>query len=58
MKLIHLTDTHLVPAPARLYGLDPRARLQTALASIATRHAEADALIVTGDLCHWGEEAA
>lgn len=58
MKLIHLTDTHLVPAPARLYGLDPRTRLRAALASITTRHADADVLIVTGDLCHWGEEAA
>lgn len=58
MKLIHLTDTHLVPAPARLYGLDPRARLKAAFASVATRHTDADALIITGDLCHWGEEAA
>lgn len=58
MKLIHLTDTHLVVSPDRLYGLDPRARLAAALDSIRSRHGDADALIITGDLSHWGEEEA
>lgn len=58
MKLIHLTDTHFVPAPQRLYGMDPRARLQAALDSIATDHSDAEAIVITGDLCHWGERAA
>lgn len=58
MKLIHLTDTHFVPAPQRLYGMDPRARLQAALDSIAADHSDAEAIVITGDLCHWGEKAA
>ncbi|MGV1914244.1 phosphodiesterase [Rhizobium sp. 22-785-1] len=58
MKLIHLTDTHFVPAPQRLYGMDPRARLKAALESIATDHSDADAIVITGDLCHWGEKEA
>lgn len=58
MKLIHLTDTHLVPSPARLYGLDPRARLSAAIDSINKEHGDAALLVVTGDLCHWGEEGA
>lgn len=58
MKIIHLTDTHFVPAPQRLYGMDPRARLQAALDSIAQDHSDADVIVMTGDLCNWGEKAA
>ncbi|OJH51658.1 hypothetical protein ATN81_27900, partial [Agrobacterium pusense] len=55
MKLIHLTDTHLVPQPATLFGLDPRKRLDAALKSITQEHPDADLLVITGDLAHWGE---
>jgi len=34
MKLIHITDTHLVGPGLRLYGLDPSARLNAAIADI------------------------
>ncbi|MEO1190400.1 MAG: phosphodiesterase [Pseudomonadota bacterium] len=57
-KILHLTDTHLV-APGRcLYGSDPLARLQPVVQVIRDQHADAKALFVTGDLTHWGEEAA
>ncbi len=34
MKLIQITDTHLVPPGERLYGLDPRARLEACIADV------------------------
>lgn len=58
MKFIHLTDTHLVPAPRKLFALDPRARLRAAVADINRRHADAAMVVVTGDLTHWGEREA
>lgn len=58
MKIIHLTDTHLVTPGRLLYGIDPLARLRAAVAHIAQRHADAAACVLTGDLTHWGEPAA
>lgn len=58
MKLIHLTDTHLVEPGGRIYGLDPLQRLRRAVASINAEHADAALCIVTGDLAHFGEPAA
>jgi 3',5'-cyclic AMP phosphodiesterase CpdA len=55
MKLIHITDTHLVEPGHRLYGLDPKVRLDAAIADINRHHADAELAIVTGDLTHWGE---
>jgi Icc protein len=57
-KFIHLTDTHLVRPGLKLYGLDPRARLDAAIADINTHHADAAFAVVTGDLTHWGEAKA
>lgn len=58
MKLVHVSDTHVLAAPHRLYGLDPRDRLGRAVADINARHADADLCVVTGDLAHWGEADA
>lgn len=58
MKLIHLTDTHFVPRGKTLYGRDPRATLEAAVADINRDHADADLVVVTGDLTHWGETEA
>ena len=58
MKLIHLTDTHLVEPGLRLYGLDPQARLEAAISDIVKHHSDAALTVVTGDLTHWGEPAA
>ncbi len=58
LKFIHVTDTHLVAAPRRLYGLDPRARLAAAVGDIARRHADAAFVAITGDLTHWGQPGA
>ena len=58
MKLIHLTDLHLVPPGQRLWGLDPAARLDSALDDIARHHADADLCAITGDLTEKGDVAA
>lgn len=58
MKLIHLTDTHLVPPGQMLYGLDTAARLAAAVKHIQQHHSDADACILTGDLAHRGEAQA
>jgi 3',5'-cyclic AMP phosphodiesterase CpdA len=63
LTFIHLTDTHLVAPGSLLYGLDPQARLEAAVASIAVRHGPGSACpaafaVITGDLTHFGEPAA
>ena len=58
LKFVHLTDTHLVCPGLKLYGLDPRARLDAAVADINKHHSDAAFAVVTGDLTHWGEAAA
>lgn len=58
MKFIILTDTHFVPAGRKLYGLDPAQRLAIAVDRINVTHRDIAFVIVTGDLAHWGEQAA
>jgi 3',5'-cyclic AMP phosphodiesterase CpdA len=63
LTFIHLTDTHLIAPGERLYDLDPQARLEAAVASIAARHGPGSACpaafaVITGDLTHHGEPAA
>lgn len=55
LKIIHLTDTHLVEKGTRLYGLDPHERLKLAIADINRTHGDAHAVFITGDLTNWGE---
>jgi Icc protein len=55
MKIIHLTDTHLVDKGTRLYGIDPHERLRLAIEDINQTHGDADAVFITGDLTNWGE---
>ena len=54
-KFIHITDTHLANPGLKLYGLDPRARLDAAIANINKHQSDAAFAVVTGDLTHWGE---
>ncbi len=58
MKFIHITDLHLVPPGRTLYGLDPNVRLRAAIADINAHHADAEFVLITGDLVHHGEPAA
>ncbi|MFW5832478.1 MAG: phosphodiesterase [Pseudomonadota bacterium] len=58
MYLVHLTDPHLVAPGRRLFGLDPLIGLDAALAHLSGRHADADLLLLTGDLTDTGEVLA
>ena len=55
MKIIHLTDLHLPIPGQRLWGLDPYARLESALADIERLHADADLCVFSGDLADTGQ---
>lgn len=57
MKFIHLTDTHVI-GEGELYGQDPAARLRAAVDSINAEHSDADFVVLTGDMTHWGDAAA
>ncbi|MEX2746122.1 phosphodiesterase [Rhizobium mongolense] len=54
MKLIHLTDLHLVPPGAMLFGFDPAERLHKTIERINRDHADAELCVVTGDLTDEG----
>lgn len=58
MKFVILTDTHLVPAGETLFALDPAARLGQAIDVINRDHTDIAFIMITGDLAHWGQEAA
>ncbi len=58
MKIIQITDTHLVPPGETLYGLDPAARLARVVEDVMVHHADADLVAITGDLCNDGDPAA
>ncbi|MCX8279793.1 phosphodiesterase [Phyllobacterium sp. 0TCS1.6C] len=54
MKIIQVTDLHLVAAGATLCGLDPLERLRACIADINVCHADAAHVIFTGDLSDTG----
>lgn len=55
MKLIHFTDIHLTAPGKTIAGRDPNENFERALAHCLADHADAEALIITGDLSDWGE---
>lgn len=57
MKFVQITDLHMV-ADGLLYGLDPAERLRACIADVNARHADADCVVITGDLAHNGDERA
>lgn len=58
MKIIQITDTHLVGSGQTVHGVDPDRHLRAAITDILARHADADLLVMTGDLCNFGEPEA
>jgi len=58
MKLIHVTDPHLVEPGEQLYGLDPERRFAGFVDSVNRENPDADLCLVTGDLADVGEAAA
>ncbi|MDR6635331.1 3',5'-cyclic AMP phosphodiesterase CpdA [Phyllobacterium sp. 1468] len=56
MKIIQVTDLHLVKPGTTLCGLDPLARLQACITDINRNHRDAELVVFTGDLSDTGEE--
>lgn len=52
MKLIVVSDPHLVAPGVELFGSDPLQQLEACLADINARHADADLVIFCGDLAN------
>ena len=53
MKIIHISDIHISASP--ILGFDPIANFQACLDHIAQFQADADRIIITGDLTNRGE---
>lgn len=58
MKIIQITDTHLLPPGQTLHGIDPADQLARVVADLVERHSDADLVVITGDLCNDGDPAA
>ncbi len=58
MSFIQITDTHFIPLGELLYEMSPQQRLADGIQQINARKNIADFVIATGDLAHFGEEAA
>ena len=50
MKIIHLTDPHVRAHGERARGVDTTERFAAVVDDVARRHADADLVVVTGDL--------
>lgn len=55
MKLLQLTDIHLTAPGQTIAGREPNKNLKKALDHALAHHADADALVITGDLSDWGD---
>lgn len=58
MKVVQISDLHLVSPGMGLHGLDPEDRLSSAIAAINRHHADAEFCIITGDLADAGDPEA
>ena len=57
MKIILMSDLHQI-AGGELYGVDPKRRLQAAIDDINREHADAEAVVLLGDITDLGDAAA
>ncbi len=55
MKLIQISDLHIIEPGEKIYGLDPLQRLNTCIADININHSDAECCVITGDLTDRGE---
>jgi Icc protein len=58
MKFVVLSDLHLVEPGAKLWGLDPFARLERCLEDIERLHGDASFCVITGDLSDTAAETS
>lgn len=56
MKVIQVSDIHLVPDSKLLFDLNPVTRFRECISHINTHHADAALVVITGDLTHDGDE--
>jgi len=54
MKLVHISDIHINAAP--ILGLDSIANFKKCLAYVEAHDQDADLMVITGDLTHYGQE--
>lgn len=54
-KIIIFTDLHMLPEGKRIIGLDPWQRLKAGIDHVNAWHADADRVVITGDLTHYGD---
>ncbi|MCV9962497.1 phosphodiesterase [Pararhizobium sp. BT-229] len=57
-KLIVFTDLHIVPEGQSIIGLDPFQRFSAGIAHVNRYHADADRVIIMGDLAHQADRAS
>ena len=58
LKIIVLSDLHLLPEGELSLGLDTAERLRIGVATINARHADADFCVIAGDLADLGQKVA
>lgn len=58
LKIIVLSDLHLLPEGELSLGLDTAERLRIGVATINARHADADFCVIAGDLADLGQRVA
>lgn len=58
LKILQITDCHLMPPGEMIFDSDPQARLAAAVADINRHHADAALCVLTGDLAHHADARA
>jgi 3',5'-cyclic-AMP phosphodiesterase len=58
VKIIHVTDIHIVPEGELVVGMDPSKRLSEVICSINETYSDADLCIISGDLADRGDLAS
>jgi Icc protein len=58
MKIIQISDCHLLPPGETVFGSDPGERLRQCIADINRNHGDAELCILTGDLVHRSDPRA
>lgn len=56
MKLIHISDIHINPAP--ILDGDPISNFELCMAHVEKHHDDADIVVITGDLTHHGQSSS
>lgn len=58
LKILQITDCHLVPEGETIFGSDPHQRLVGAVADINKNNQDAALCVITGDLAHHADKRA